>query len=109
MNHKSNKFSLLFTLYYLLVSLPKELAKLLIKFYQFFLSFDNSFWAKWVNMPVCIHYPTCSQYTYEAIDRFGVIRGSIMGFFRILRCNPFSEGGYDPVPEKFSIKKNPTS
>lgn len=89
-----------------ILNLPKNLGKLLIRFYQKFLSFDQSFWGKRLGYKVCIHYPTCSQYTYEAIDRFGLIKGSIMGFFRIMRCNPFATGGSDPVPEKFSIKRN---
>lgn len=89
-----------------IINLPRETAKLSIRFYQKFLSFDNSFWAKWVNMPVCRHYPTCSEYTYQAIDRFGLVKGSIMGLFRILRCNPFFKGGHDPVPNKFSIRSN---
>jgi hypothetical protein len=46
---------------------------------------------------VCRYYPTCSQYTYEAIDKYGVIRGSGKGIWRILRCNPFSKGGHDPL------------
>ncbi len=46
----------------------------------------------------CRFTPTCSHYTYEAIDKYGLIKGSWMGFKRILRCNPFNAGGYDPVP-----------
>jgi len=48
--------------------------------------------------PSCRFTPTCSHYTYEAIEKYGLIKGSWMGFKRILRCNPFSAGGYDPVP-----------
>ncbi|MCL2719469.1 MAG: membrane protein insertion efficiency factor YidD [Lachnospiraceae bacterium] len=45
----------------------------------------------------CPYYPTCSLYGLEAVEKYGVLRGGIMAFWRILRCNPFSKGGYDPV------------
>ncbi|HOR85371.1 MAG TPA: membrane protein insertion efficiency factor YidD [Bacillota bacterium] len=48
----------------------------------------------------CRFIPTCSNYAIEAIERHGVIRGMFLSAGRILRCNPFSPGGYDPVPEK---------
>lgn len=53
----------------------------------------------------CKYCPTCSQYGVEAIQRFGALKGSALAVWRILRCNPFSKGGYDPVPEKKGSKK----
>lgn len=46
----------------------------------------------------CRYTPTCSQYTKEAIMYYGVFKGCLLGSYRILRCNPFSKGGYDPIP-----------
>ena len=46
----------------------------------------------------CPYYPTCSQYGLEAIQKYGAVKGGLLALWRILRCNPFSKGGYDPVP-----------
>lgn len=46
----------------------------------------------------CPYYPTCSCYGYEAIEKHGAFKGSLLAAWRIIRCNPFSKGGYDPVP-----------
>jgi putative membrane protein insertion efficiency factor len=46
----------------------------------------------------CPYFPTCSQYGIEAIEKYGAFKGGILACCRILRCNPFSKGGYDPVP-----------
>ena len=48
--------------------------------------------------PSCRFQPTCSQYAIEAIQKHGALKGGALAFWRILRCNPFSKGGYDPVP-----------
>lgn len=53
--------------------------------------------------PCCKYYPTCSEYAVTAIERFGAIRGMILAGWRILRCNPWSNGGVDYVPEKFML------
>ena len=55
----------------------------------------------------CKHVPTCSEYTKEAIKKYGAIKGSFLGIKRILKCNPFSKGEYDPVPkyDKRRIKR----
>lgn len=49
--------------------------------------------------PMCRFYPTCSQYAKEALEIHGVCKGLILALWRFLRCNPFSKGGYDPVPK----------
>ena len=51
----------------------------------------------WIG-PKCKYHPTCSEYTKQAIEKYGALKGTIKGLKRILRCNPFSKGGYDPVP-----------
>lgn len=50
--------------------------------------------------PCCKYYPSCSSYAIEAIEKRGAFIGFFLALFRILRCNPFAKGGYDPVPEK---------
>ena len=63
----------------------------MIKFYRKYLSGMKRY-------STCKYYPTCSQYGLEAIEKYGAFKGGLMAVWRILRCNPFSEGGYDPVP-----------
>lgn len=70
-------------------SLAARGANLLIKGYQFISRYTPA---------VCRFRPTCSEYTRQAILKYGFWRGGLMGAWRILRCNPFNRGGYDPVP-----------
>jgi hypothetical protein len=76
----------------------KKLALKLIIFYQKYLSLDQGFLGKIFGyVRVCRFEPTCSQYTYEAIEKYGFFKGSVLGFKRIIRCHPFNKGGHDPV------------
>jgi len=45
----------------------------------------------------CKYYPTCSEYTKQAIEKYGAVKGVFLGIWRVIRCNPFSKGGYDPL------------
>ena len=50
--------------------------------------------------PRCKYHPSCSTYAVQAIDRYGILRGSVLAVWRLLRCNPWSHGGYDPVEQQ---------
>lgn len=68
----------------------KKLFIFLIKFYRLCISPYKK--------PCCRYIPTCSQYAMEAVEKYGAIKGGYLAVRRILRCHPFHEGGYDPVP-----------
>lgn len=70
----------------------KHVLLFLIRFYQTAISPARP--------PCCKYIPTCSNYAVQAITRFGALKGGALALWRLLRCNPFSRGGYDPVPEK---------
>jgi len=83
-----------------LTDMPKRSALATIRFYQRVLSPDHG-WAKiFFPFGCCKFRPTCSEYSYQAIERFGLIRGLALGSWRLLRCHPWAEGGHDPVPER---------
>lgn len=70
----------------------------MIRLYQKTLSFDHGIIGKIFGERFCRFYPTCSQYTFEAIEKNGIVRGSLLGLKRVVRCHPWNDGGYDPVP-----------
>ncbi len=55
--------------------------------------------------PSCRFYPTCSHFGVEAVEKHGALKGTYLAVKRILRCHPFNEGGYDPVPEEWNERK----
>lgn len=59
--------------------------------------------------PSCRYHPTCSSYALEAVDKHGALKGGAMSTARILRCNPFVEGGVDKVPDYFTLRRNPAN
>ena len=75
-----------------------------IRLYQKTISPDHGPFADYTSHG-CRYYPSCSEYNYTAVERFGIIKGVWMGSKRILRCNPLSHGGHDPVPEKTTTTK----
>ncbi len=74
-----------------LTNLPRIPLLALIRLYQMTLS-------RALPPDTCRFYPTCSHYGYQAIYKYGALKGSVMAAWRVLRCNPFNPGGYDPVP-----------
>lgn len=70
----------------------------LIRFYQKYISANTK--------PKCKYFPTCSNYAIEAFEVHGFFKGFALSVWRVLRCNPFSRGGYDPVPEKRKKRGN---
>ena len=76
----------------------KRIALSFIRFYQKHLSFDSGLAKKlFITDKVCRFRPTCSEYAYQAIEKYGILRGGFLALKRICRCHPFSKGGCDPV------------
>jgi len=71
----------------------KKTALFLVKSYRFFLPWRFFSFLS----PVCRFQPTCSEYTYQAIDKYGILRGGFLSFRRIIKCHPWSEGGMDEL------------
>lgn len=72
--------------------------KLLIRLIRFYKKFISP-----LKRPCCKYYPTCSTYAVNAIEKHGAIKGTVLAAWRIMRCNPWSMGGVDYVPDKFHL------
>lgn len=86
----------------ILFQLPRKVELLVIRGYQKTLSLDHGYLGKiYPNTRACKFTPTCSEYGYDSVKRFGIFKGNYLAIKRVLRCNPWSTPGqYDPVPEK---------
>lgn len=73
----------------------KNIVLKLIRFYQKTLSFDHGLFSFAKSYHGCRYFPSCSEYTYQAIDKYGLYKGCILGLKRIARCHPFAKGGVD--------------
>ncbi|MDD2486850.1 MAG: membrane protein insertion efficiency factor YidD [Candidatus Gracilibacteria bacterium] len=84
----------------------KKILIYIIGIYQRYLSPDHSIWSKSLNKPpYCRYTPSCSDYMKESIEKRGAFIGILKGTWRILRCNPLSKGGYDPVEKELKKRK----
>jgi putative membrane protein insertion efficiency factor len=82
---------------------PQYLTLRAIRWYQHWISADHGGFLKLYHpYGVCRYNPSCSEYGYQAIERHGMLRGVPLTVWRVLRCNPLSRGGYDPVPSRKS-------
>jgi len=75
----------------------KQIVLSIIKLYQKTISLDHGWLRHSHPYGYCRFYPTCSEYTYQAVSKKGVFKGLLLGFYRVLRCNPWSKGGIDLV------------
>jgi uncharacterized protein len=74
------------------MSVPRSLLVAILRFYQ-----------RWISPAFgqrCRYYPSCSEYALQAVQRFGILRGLLLATWRLLRCNPWSRGGFDPVDDQ---------
>ncbi len=76
-----------------IVKIVREMFLIPVKLYRKFVSPLKS-------MPTCRFEPTCSQYAMDAVREWGIVVGAFLTLRRLIRCNPFSDGGYDPVPKR---------
>jgi len=88
---------MLSTLFKKLLFLPRVIVLFLIRVYQKTFSPDHGVSKHNFPFGFCRYTPSCSMYAYDAVKKYGVIVGGLLAFWRVLKCNPFSKGGYDPL------------
>lgn len=76
---------------------PRYIAIRIIKIYQKTLSFDHGFFKYLFPYGYCRFKPTCSEYAIASLEKYGFIKGGLKAIWRVLRCNPFNKGGWDPI------------
>lgn len=76
---------------------PRHVAVMIIRFYQKTLSFDHGPMKHLYPLGFCRFHPSCSEYSIQAIEKYGILKGGLKACWRILRCNPFNKGGNDPL------------
>lgn len=88
-----------------IIQVPRQVLILIIRIYQKTLSPDHGILKIFFRYGVCKYTPTCSEYACEALKQYGAVKGGAMSVWRVLRCNPFSKGGHDPVNNKSDDQK----
>ncbi len=81
----------------MILYLPRQIAIKIIKIYQKTLSFDHGWFKIFFPNGYCRFRPTCSEYALQAISQQGLFKGGLKALWRVVRCNPFNQGGWDPL------------
>ena len=89
------------------LTLVKRIHRGIVEIYLLPLKIYRKYFSALKSRPTCRFTPSCSQYACDAVREWGIIIGSALALIRVIRCNPFSKGGYDPVPKRpRSIKQH---
>lgn len=76
----------------------KKFVLKIIRFYQKYLSLDQGFLHRIFKIRICRFTPTCSEYAFQSVEKYGILKGGMFALKRIFRCGPWHPGGHDPVP-----------